>query len=137
MAHDAAQLVSDLLAAWNAHDPERAAAFYAPNYVGTDVGHASPQHGPRGRMVVLRSYIRAFPDLRFEGEVLVDGERAVLLWTMHGTHRGTIMHIPPTGRKVAVRGVSVLTIADGLITHGETIWDTAGFLRALGLLPEL
>jgi steroid delta-isomerase-like uncharacterized protein len=137
MAHDAAQLVSDLLAAWNAHDVERAAAFYAPDYVGTDVGHAAPQHGPRGRTAVLRAYIRAFPDIQFDGDVLVEGERAVLIWTMRGTHHGTIMHIPPTGRRVAVRGVSVLTIADGLIVRGETIWDTAGFLRALGLLPEL
>ena len=47
------------------------------------------------------------------------------------------MRIPPTGREVAVRGVSILTIADGKVTHGETIWDTAGLLRALGLLPEL
>lgn len=137
MANDVAQLVGELLAAWNAHDMDGAARFYAPDYVGTDVGHAAPQHGPRGRIAVLRAYIRAFPDLRFDGEVLVEGQRAVLLWSMHGTHRGTIMHIPPTGRRVTVRGVSVLTVADGLITRGETIWDTAGFLRALGLLPEL
>ena len=56
---------------------------------------------------------------------------------MRGTHHGTLMRIPPTGRQVAMRGVSILTIAEGKVTHGETIWDTAGLLRALGLLPEL
>jgi hypothetical protein len=30
-----------------------------------------------------------------------------------------------------------MEIADGLIIRGTNIWDTAGFLRALRLLPEL
>jgi steroid delta-isomerase-like uncharacterized protein len=137
MADDIAQFVMDLLAAWNAHDLDRVASFYAPDFIGIDVGQAKPQRGPRERCVVLAGYMHAFPDLSFTGEALVEGQRAVLSWTMRGTHRGTLMRIPPTGREVAVRGVSILTIADGKVTHGETIWDTAGLLRALGLLPEL
>ena len=47
------------------------------------------------------------------------------------------MHIPPTGRKIAVRGISVLTIENEKITSGLYVWDAAGLLRAIGLLPEL
>jgi hypothetical protein len=47
------------------------------------------------------------------------------------------MHIPPTGRKIAVRGISVLTIENGKITRGLYVWDAAGLLRTIGLLPEL
>jgi hypothetical protein len=47
------------------------------------------------------------------------------------------MHIPPTGRKIAVRGISVLTIENGKITRGLYVWDAAGLLRTTGLLPEL
>jgi steroid delta-isomerase-like uncharacterized protein len=131
------ELVYALLAAWNDHDLERAVTFYAPDYVGEDVAQLRPQVGPAGRVRVLESYIRAFPDLHFTGEVVIEGDRAVLIWTMSGTHRGTIMHIPPTGQRVEVRGVSVLDIEDGQFKRGLNIWDTAGLLRALRLLPEL
>lgn len=137
MPESITQLVNDLLDAWNAHDLARAETFYAADYTGVDVGQAAPQHGPRGRGAVLATYIRAFPDVSFSGDILVQGERAVLVWTMHGTHRGTFMRIPPTGRRVQVRGVSILTIRDGKVKDGLNIWDTAGLLRGLGLLPEL
>jgi hypothetical protein len=47
------------------------------------------------------------------------------------------MNIPPTGRSVEIRGVSMLTIKDNQVQRGLYIWDVAGLLRALGLLPEL
>jgi steroid delta-isomerase-like uncharacterized protein len=137
MSDDLARLVMNLLDAWNSHDLRRVATFYAPDYEGIDVGQAQPQRGSRERVRVLAAYMRAFPDLYFTGEPLVEGNRAVLVWTMRGTHRGTLMRIPPTGRCVEVRGVSVLTIEHGLVTRGLTIWDTAGLLRSLGLLPDL
>jgi hypothetical protein len=47
------------------------------------------------------------------------------------------MNIPPTGRQVQVRGVSIIEVKDGLIVRGQYIWDLAGMLRHMGLLPEL
>ena len=135
--HDIAAIVQSLLAAWNSHDPQRAAAFYADDYVGEDVAHGKAQHGPSDRIRVLESYVCGFPDLHFVGDVLVEHERAVLIWTMQGTHRGRFMNIPATGRAVTVRGVSVLHFRAGKIVSGTNIWDVAGLLRALGLLPEL
>lgn len=44
---------------------------------------------------------------------------------------------PPTRREIRVRGVSILTVGDAGITHGLYVWDTAGLLRNIGLLPEL
>jgi steroid delta-isomerase-like uncharacterized protein len=132
------QLVEDLLDAWNAHDTGRITTFYAPEYEGVDVGEAEPQRGPQAISRSVDRYLRAFPDLRFvEEDVVVQGHRAVLVWTAHGTHGGKLMHIPPTGRKIAVRGISVLTIENGKITRGLYVWDAAGLLRAIGLLPEL
>ena len=47
------------------------------------------------------------------------------------------MHIPPTGRRVTVRGVTLLTIDGDSVRRSESLWDVAGLLRAIGLLPEL
>ena len=132
------QLVEDLLDAWNAHDTGRITTFYAPEYEGVDVGEAEPQRGPQAISRSVDRYLRAFPDLRFvEEDVVIQGDRAVVVWTAHGTHGGKLMHIPPTGRKIAVRGISVLTIENEKITSGLYVWDAAGLLRAIGLLPEL
>ena len=132
------KLVEDLLGAWNAHDTGRIKSFYAAEYVGVDVGQAEPQRGPQGISRSVDRYLQAFPDLRLvEEDVVIEGDRAVLVWTAHGTHGGKLMNIPPTGRKVSVRGVSVLTIENGKIASGLYVWDAAGLLRTIGLLPEL
>jgi len=131
-------LVSELMAAWNAHDVDHAVTFYAPDYQGVDVAEAGPQRGPDGIRATLTRYLRAFPDLRFTQEAaLAQGNRIALFWSAQGTHRGPLMNIPPTGHRVQVRGVSLLTLADGKVKQALYIWDVAGLLRGIGLLPDL
>lgn len=132
------RLVRDLLEAWNTHDPELIRSFYAPEYEGVDVGEAEPRRGPSDVAQTVERYLRAFPDLHFvEDDVVAQGDRAVLVWTACGTHGGQLMRIPPTGREISMRGTSVFTIRDGKITSGLHVWDVAGLLRSIGLLPEL
>ena len=124
-----ARFVRDLVEAWNAHDIERITTFYAPGYEGVDVGQAEPQHGPQSVSQNVERYLRAFPDLRIaEEDIVVQDNRAVLVWKAYGTHKGKIMNIPPTGRNVTVRGTSVLTVGDGKVARGLYIWDVAGLL---------
>jgi steroid delta-isomerase-like uncharacterized protein len=135
---ETARLVRELLEAWNAHDIERIKTFYAPEYEGVDVGHAEVQRGPQSVPRNVERYLRAFPDLRFvEEDIVAQGGRAVVVWKAYGTHRGRLMNIPPTGRNVVVRGTSVLTVEDGKIVRGLYVWDVAGLLRSIGLLPDL
>lgn len=130
--------VEDLLEACNDHDLDRLATFYAPEYEGVDVGKAAPYRGPQGAARRIESYLRAFPDLHLaRDETIVQGDRVALLWTARGTHEGELMHIPPTGRKVVVRGVSWLTLREGKIERGLYVWDVAGLLREIKLLPDL
>ncbi len=130
--------IIELIDAWNAGDPARVAACYAPDYVGQDVGAPGFQRGPDEIRKVTQVYLRAFPDLRIElDDLIMDGDRAVVVWRLHGTQRGTFMNIPPTQRRVAVRGATIVELEAGLIAHATRIWDVAGLLRAIGLLPEL
>jgi len=132
------QLVTELLEAWNAHDLDRVAAFYAETYEGTDVGEASPLRGREAVRRMVARYLRAFPDLEFDEEdMIVQGQRVALMWKVRGTHRGPLMNIPATNRATEIRGMSLLTIEDGRIVRQTSIWDVAGFLRSIGLLPEL
>ena len=66
-----ARFVTELLEAWNAHDPDRVAALYAQTYEGTDVGEAGPLRGPEAVRVMVARYLRAFPDLKFTQEEMI------------------------------------------------------------------
>jgi len=138
MSESVQQLVTDLVAAWNSHDVERIAALYAPDYEESDVAQADSPRGRDGIRRTAAGYLRAFPDLLVTlDDVVSDGQRVALAWHWCGTHQGAFLKIPPSGRQVTVRGTSFLTIENGQIRRGTRIWDLAGLLRAIGLLPEL
>jgi steroid delta-isomerase-like uncharacterized protein len=132
------QLVTDLFDAWNSQDVDRVIALYAPDYEGTDIGQANPPLSREGERERVTRYLNAFPDLRFTLEnVLVDNNQAAVMWTARGTHQGSLMNIPATGHTVTVRGMSMLVIHEGEIKRAFYVWDLAGLLREIGLLPEL
>ena len=138
MISDLATYADIINEAWNSHDIEKVLSFYSADYIADDVGQASLLRGHAGLREMLETYWRAFPDLEFAvTDMVIEGSRVVTVWVAAGTHLGTIMNIPPTRHKVQVRGVSMIDVEDGLIVRGQYIWDLAGMLRHMGLLPEL
>ncbi len=138
MSMDLHRLMSQLLRAWNSHDLEAIVAFYAADYHGVDVAHPLPYGTREGVRRLFRARLAAFPDLQFAQErVVAEIPHAALFWRAQGTHWGTFLHIPPTGRRVQAWGGSLFAVRGGLLRQGLHIWDVAGLLRSLGLLPEL
>jgi steroid delta-isomerase-like uncharacterized protein len=132
------QLIKDLLEGWNEHNTNKVVALYAPDYEEEDVAAAVRHHGPNAAKGSMLLYLRAFPDLNLIAEdVVVQDNCVAMSWILSGTHRGRLMNIPATGRSVKVRGVSIMTVRDGLIRRTCRVWDVAGLLRTFGLLPEL
>jgi steroid delta-isomerase-like uncharacterized protein len=130
--------VADLLAAWNSHDARRVACFYAAGYEGIDIGQVAPLRGPVDVQDYFERFYAAFPNVKLTVDsLLADGDRCTIAWTANGTHLGKLMNIPPSGKSINVRGVTLLTLANHQITHSLTIWDMAGLLRTIGLLPRL
>src|SRR5439155_10403912 len=133
-----AHIAIELMNAWNEHDIDRVMSFYAPDYVGVDVGQATPEHGPDGKRRAVIGYLHAFPDLHFVPEEPVGQDDMVAVnWVARGTHLGPFMNIPPSGRAIMVRGVSTLKLRDGKIVRATYVWDVAGMLRHIGLLLDL
>jgi len=133
-----ALLVRHVVEALNARDAERVAGFYAADYKGLDVSRALRKQGRAGVCEELGEWWRAFPDLRFTTEdVVMQAGRVVLGWTAVGRHQGCFMHIPPTNRCIEVCGFSVLDVRAGEIVRALHLWDMAGLLRSMKLLPDL
>lgn len=137
-ARSTRQLAIDLVAAWNAHDLDQALACFAIDCEGRDVAQAASQQGCASMRRAMAGYCRALPDIQFTlDELVVANDRVVVIWMATGTHRGVLMNIPPSGRRVSVRGVATFIVRNGLICRATYIWDVAGLLRSIGLLPEI
>jgi len=56
----------------------------------------------------------AFPDLKADLAVMVADEDSIAFaYTLSGTHKGPLMGIPATGKKVSIRGVQLSKFRDG------------------------
>lgn len=131
-------LTERLLNMLNSHTTEQVPALYAGDYTGLDVTDRTRVHGPEEVVKQLERLWLAFPDLCFEtAPPILQKNRVALYWTARGTHQGTVLNIPPTGRAVTVSGVTLLRIKHDQISHALFLWDMAALLRDLGLLPEL
>ncbi len=51
---------------------------------------------------------------------------------MHGTHTGSFIGNPPTGRPVAVHGIILAGIENGRTVEGWILVDQMGMLQQLG-----
>jgi len=108
--------------------------LYASNFVDDSPG------GGKGRELIkeaVTDFHKACPDLKMEIEdVFASGDKVVLRYTAHGTQTGAYGPIPPTGKTISVRGITVLRIVNGKIETEWTEYDRLGMLRQLGVIPS-
>lgn len=103
--------------------------------------------GPDGLKATIRWLHRAFADLRFEiEEIMVNGDRVVVLATMHGRQHGPfVVHdspngevtdvFPSKGRTMAVRHTHFFRIAKGAVSEHDAVRDDLGMAKQLGWIP--
>ena len=119
-------------------DPDGIVATGAPGYVDDFVA-IGEKRGHDAVRAFFRELFAAFPDFTMTVDrVVADDTSAVVQWHAAGTFTGgPFQGIAPTGRRVDIRGVDVMEIADGLIQHNTIYYDGATFARQIGLLPGL
>ena len=82
-------------------------------------------------------YRNAFQDLRLTvEELLSDGETITARWSCRGTHKGELNGIAPTGKQIAITGISIARFAGGKMVEGWVNWDALGLMRQLGAVAE-
>ncbi len=108
------------------------------NYVDHNLPPGLPP-GREGQRRLIRSYLQAFPDLRFTIEELIaEGDKVVTRGRYQGTLQGELLGIPPTGKQVNVALIDIVRVADGKLVEHWIAADTLGLLQQLGalLIPE-
>jgi steroid delta-isomerase-like uncharacterized protein len=90
--------------------------------------------GPKGYRAFFTEMRTAFPDLKAELAALVaDDESIAFAYTLSGTHKGPLMGIPATGKKVSIRGVQLSKFRDGKMVERWGSSDQLGMLQQLGV----
>lgn len=97
-------------------------------------------HTVRGIAAIERSHqdlFLAFSDAEVDvHDVVIDVEKqaAVLVFTIHATHRGEFLGFPGSGRRTATPSAYIFHLKNGRIISERRVYDYAGFLMQLGIL---
>ncbi|WP_163999287.1 ester cyclase [Pyxidicoccus caerfyrddinensis] len=106
-------------------------AFVDPAFVDHDP-IPGQQPGIPGLKDAYRMFLAGFPDVHFIFEdVFGEGDLVAGRGVIHGTHRGTFMGVPATGRRVRWTGTRLFRVRDGKVTEGWLNLDLLGLLTQL------
>jgi steroid delta-isomerase-like uncharacterized protein len=96
-------------------------------------GQGAERQGLKDRVSILRE---AFGQTFTIEDVVAEGDRVVVRWTGRGTHSGTFMGIPPTGRTFTIAGIDVHRFEDGRMAEHWHVVDQLALMQQLGLIPD-
>jgi len=109
------------------------------NFVPAVIVHASPENitGIDAMKAYYANYLTGFSDIEFSiNDIFGQGNKLVKYWTFKGTHTGDFFGIAPTGRAVALEGVTLVRFEGGRVAEEHDFFDNYDFLQQLGLIPE-
>jgi predicted ester cyclase len=94
-------------------------------------------NGPQGLKWLIAMFRTAFPDLHctIEDEISVGDQFAAHL-TMRGTHKGSFLGNPPTGRPIVVQGIIFARVEECMIVEYWMQIDQFGLLQQMGIIPR-
>jgi steroid delta-isomerase-like uncharacterized protein len=94
------------------------------------------QPGRKGLKEVIGQMRTAFPDIHWVlDEMVAEDEKVVSRFTWSGTHRGTFLGIPATGRSISVKGVVIDRVVAGKMVDSRILMDGLSMMQQLGALP--
>jgi steroid delta-isomerase-like uncharacterized protein len=126
--------------AFSAGDWERFGATLAPESLYQEIGTGRRVQGRDQILEVVQTWKRAFPDAK--GTVrnaIASGNNVVLEITWEGTQTGPLPipggTIPPSGKRVVVEAVQVLTCEGNKVKENRHHLDAMGLLEQIGAMP--
>jgi hydroxyacylglutathione hydrolase len=121
----------------NARDLDAAVAMWAPDGRENVRGQVDVS-GHQGIRAFLEGLAGAVPDAHLEiVSTTADADRCAVQWRLTGTFAGPepFNGIAPTGSRIELEGVDVLTVRDGLIRYNDAFTDSMTFARQIGMMP--
>jgi steroid delta-isomerase-like uncharacterized protein len=114
---------------WNKGNLAAVDDLLAPTYVGHTAG-APDVKGLDGIKQLVAAVGTAFPDHTLTVEEIIDeGDKVAVRYTMRGTHRGEFIGIAPTNTELTWTGMAIFHITNGKF---QEFWLMTDLGRQLG-----
>lgn len=82
----------------------------------------------------VKSYYVGFPDFKCTiDDMVAEGDKVVIRWTGVGTHKGEFWGVAPTGKKVKMKGASIIRIEEGKMVEEWGYMDVLDVMKQLGI----
>jgi steroid delta-isomerase-like uncharacterized protein len=127
-------LVDAFVRAHDAHDFDALAGLCSDDC--ELVGPVASVHGRAAIRAAMPQFLDAFSDDRFTADCIVSTESTLMFeWTFSARHTG-IYHgplgdVPPTARRIVLRGVDAFDVRDSHITRYRSYFDSLDLIRQL------
>lgn len=121
---------------WNEGNLELAEEIIAPDYADNVAGDGSSV-GPEGFKKAVMGIRYAFPDFNITiDDMIAENDKVALVWTFVGTHKGELMGIAPTNKKVKFDGIYIYKFEDGKLMERSGKRDMFSLMKQLGVIPS-
>jgi steroid delta-isomerase-like uncharacterized protein len=119
---------------WNERRLEYIDQVIAQTHALGDPSVSGAAVGPAAYRRQVERFLSGLPDLKFTvDDTISEKDKMVVAWTITGTHKGELLGVPPTDKKVSFNGITINLIAGGKILESTVIWDRLALLGQLGV----
>jgi steroid delta-isomerase-like uncharacterized protein len=108
--------------------------FLAPDFV-THTPFPGIPPTREGAKQIFMAFVASAPGTHVVEELIAEGDKVVGRITANGTHEGTLLGIPRTGKQIRMTGMTIWRIADGKIVEHWSEMNVLGLLQQLGVVP--
>ena len=120
---------------WNVGNTAVIDELFAPDFID----HTAPPglaSGREGLKQFLLPFREAFSNMHTViDDTIVEGDKVAWRWTFQGTHTGSLMGIPATGKAVTLTGITIDRVTGGKIVERWNQADFMGMMQQLGVIP--
>ncbi len=130
-------VVRRMVEAFNKADVRTIDKVVHPKFISRTPPHPGTKPNREGLKRQIKLLHTAFPDARYKiDELIADGDKVYLRWTMTAINKGPYMGMQPTGKRMTHYGQELLRFKGGKIVerHGQS--DNIEFMQKLGLTPR-
>ncbi len=135
-AEESKAIVRRFWGVWEEGNIDLVDQLLAPDYTNHTPAAPDQPTGPEGVKAVVTMFRGAMPDLRVIVEdMIAEGDRVAVRYTLEGTHEGDLFGVPPTGRRLSIKSIAVERVSEGKIREHWRITDSLDMMQQLGVIP--
>jgi predicted ester cyclase len=108
--------------------------FCAPGYIAH---HNTGDFTAEQSKQYMAAVLAALPDSKATiNDLVAEGDKVVVRYTLRGTHKGAFRGIAPTGKEVTVNAFELSKFANGKFVESWMLTDYLSMMQQLGVIPK-